>query len=324
MVLKTADWATVQSVLNETHAIWSSGLNKSLYYFHIYRQLTHPWSRKHFRFMVDSHNKGITGSLKIYSMNLSSRGRQYRLAGLGAIYTMEARRGLGFGRKLMKQAISLARAERFDAIYLFSEIGCEFYERFGFELLGARDFFIDLSPPHLQLNVTTAAGCQSPHHACPISQRDIPEMVRLYRRWLRRQPYGVYRTDSYWRYKLDREAYLHEHSSWRWPGLEVIKEDWQQPDGGYAIVEHAGKVLRVLEIVATEEVEEKLWTKIIQLALSRSCASIHGWEALEPKRTLGSKLSNRWWGMPMILPLTKSLPLPGLPERCRFLELDHL
>jgi len=329
MGLDTADWQEVQSVLSETFKIWTPGLNKTQYYYYTWRQLGHPWARKNYRFFVYRPAKEIVGSLKLYAIDMNVRGRIYRFAGLGAVYTMEAFRGKGFGKSLMEEVIALAQAEGFDGAYLFSDIDARFYERFGFKQMGGREFWLYLPDSTTSPAVLEVAGGPERRErllqdVIPVTMEQISLMGRHHRRWLRRQPYGVDRSSSFWNYKLWRELFLHNNSSWTWPTLELVLDEPYGPAGGYAMIEQGGKVLRVMEVVGDAETRRKLWGKLVALALFRGLTRIRGWESQTPAEIGRINLTPRSWGLPMVLPFRKELF--GLTEEkpCMLLELDHL
>jgi predicted acetyltransferase len=329
MKLERAEWRDALAVLNETFKIWSPGLSKTDYYFYIASQLAHPWARKNYRYMVYRDRSAIAGSLKVYGIDLASRGYRYRAAGLGAVYTSEAYRGKGFGAKLMESVIRLARDEGFDAAYLFSDIDPTFYARFGFRQMGSGEFWIRLPDSTADPSVLESIGGKEGWEilapdVMPVEFKHIPQLERHHRQWLRRQPYGVDRSPSYWNYKLSRELFLYEHSRWAWPRLELITHQIDSFAGGYAIVEHGQQVLRALEVVGSAEVRRQLWSKLIALAVFRGCTRIRGWEPLAPDSLGKIKLTPRSWGVPMLLPFRKQLEPLVEVEPCPLLELDHL
>lgn len=329
MALETAEWPAVLFVLHETFKIWSAGLTRSHYCFYTWRQLKHPWARKNFRFMVYRSGENIVAGLKIYSMSISLRGSTYRLAGLGAVYSMESHRAQGYGGKLMTDAVDLARREGFDGVYLFSDIGSSFYERFGFQVIAAHDFILHVpavtgdrrNEPEPDRTGTAGALYTD---VCRVELSHIPALERPYARWLRRQPYGVDRSTEYWNYKLWRENFLHKFSSLTWPGLELICESVDRPGGGYAIIECAGRALRVLEVVGSAGTQRAIWLKLVETARRRGCTLIRGWESLRPDLPGAADLNERSWGLPMMLPFRKELDILLEVNPCHFLELDHL
>jgi predicted acetyltransferase len=329
MALERAEWQDVQTVLRETFRIWTPGLLKSDYYFYTWCQLRHHWSRRNYQFMVFRQSGKLAGSLKFYGMDASVRGKQLRFAGLGAVYTMESHRGQGYGKKLMAAAINYAKKNGFDALYLFSDIGTDFYERFDFREMGGHEFWIYLPDSQANPSVLEAAGGQSTldllkEEVFPVEQKHASELARHHRRWLRRQPYGIERSPEYWNYKLFRELFLHKHSLWSWPRLELVVESVDRAGGGYALVEQGQKVLRVLEVIGDEEATRKLWSKLIALALFRGCTRIRGWEGLTPSFLGKIQLAQRSWGVPMLLPLRPLVEHLADFHPCGLLELDHL
>ncbi len=326
MPIEVAEWREILRVLRETCKIWSPGLDRSHYNLYISRQLGHPWARKNYRFFVYKVKGAIVASCKLYTMELRARSRGYKFAGVAAVYTMEAHRGLGYASRLIEEVIELAGREGFAGLYLFSDIGAEFYERLGFSLAGNREFRIELPDEGAGDRLLGEAG--GGEATAPLEQLTfpaepacIPFLDRHYQRWLARQPLGVGRSPEYWSYKISRELYLHRHSSWSWPALEVTTTG---AGDGYALMEHGSGTLRVLEVVGTAEAVPQLWRQLLVIALARKSRRLRGWESVLPPVLSGAPLNERSWGWPMILPLAAEASGWFRLDPCPLLELDHL
>ena len=330
MTIELAEWQDILRVLYDTYGIWSPGLDRSSYYYYVDRQMCHPWSRKNYRYLVYRQGKRIVASLKLYTIEFFARGRTYKLAGLGAVFTQAEERGLGYGSLLIKEIVELCRREDYDGLFLFSDIGSEFYAKFGFQELSSHEFFIYPSKlantagyPALTSDVVPA-GYPS-QRVTPVELTHIPWLARHYQRWLRRQPYGVVRSEQYWSYKLNRELYLHKYSQWQWPLLEIVTIESGPTNTGYALIEQSVSTLRALEVVGPEETQLKLWQALVNLALERKAWRIRGWESVAPQLPFLRPLyCFREWGNPMILPLRTEIEDWTAVVPCPLLELDHL
>lgn len=326
MPIEVAEWQDIISVLRETYNIWSPGLDRSQYYFYISRQLNHPWGRGNYRFLVLRSAGTIVAGCKLYTMELRSRGTGYKFGGVAAVYTLEAHRGLGHATKLIEQVIELARREGFDGLYLFSDIGAGFYERLGFTLAGNREFWIELPDTATDDRLTKEFGGVDSLQAfeklaSPVRLSHISFLDRHYRRWLAGQPFAVGRPEAYWSYKISRELFLHEHSRWHWPTLELLSA---ARDDGYALFEHGSGTLRILEVIGSLETRRSLWRQLLGLALFGKFHRMRGWESVAPPLTGRLSLSERSWGWPMILPFTGNAETWCDYSPCPLLELDHL
>lgn len=329
VMLDTADWSDILEVLHETFQIWSPGLDRQTYYHYIWRQVSHPWARKHYRFLVYRQGGKPVASLKLYSVDLIRRSSVYHFAGLGALYTQESFRSLGYASRLLAETIERSRSDGCAGLVLFSDIGPNFYGKFGFQALGCNDFLVSMpdapaeklpSLPEPELASFLALQPQ----VCPVELEHIDWLERHYRQWLRRQPFGFARSDQYWSFKLSRELYLNQESRWSWPRIEVVSVGSGPLDAGYALIEYSARTLRILEIIGPEASRTLAWQNLFSLALKRGARRIRAWEGLYPEGARHLKLSPREWGCPMILPLRKEVESWVDIRPCPILELDYL
>jgi GNAT superfamily N-acetyltransferase len=330
--IEAADWHDILQVLHETYRIWSPGLSPLMYRERVYRQLSHPWGRKHMRFAVYKRNGQILSSCKLYEHEIIVRGQIFRALGIGAVYTMEKHRGTGCATTLIERVIDAAGEEGFDCLTLYSEIGAEFYEHFGFEQLGSAEFNLSISGNDLR---------DDEHQRSRFVQlSDIDFLERHYARWLRQQPYGVVRNHSYWDYKLKSEQFLELYSKLSWPELELLCDEEASGGSAYAIIEQGGSTLRVLEIIGGAEGRFNLWQQILRRAVAVGAQRIRGREGLMRDFAPGFSVrsvvppehqalfaqvhyTERDWGVAMMLPLVPELDWLHVEFPCPLLELDH-
>src|SRR5579872_5312542 len=119
MSLAQAEWQDILRVLHETYRIWSPGLTRSDYQQYTWNQISHPWARRHFRFMVQKHAGNVVTSCKLYDLVMQARGREYRVLGIGAIYTQEKYRQTGRAHELLQNLRDLASNEGYDGLLLY-------------------------------------------------------------------------------------------------------------------------------------------------------------------------------------------------------------
>ncbi|HEY9680709.1 MAG TPA: GNAT family N-acetyltransferase [Oculatellaceae cyanobacterium] len=287
MRLQIADWHDYLKVLHETVHIWSAGLSARDYQLFLQQQQSSPWFKRNCRLytLKDSRDR-IQASCKLYSLNLSSRGRNYRLAGLGAVYTQSSFRNQGFASELINDVLDFCEEGGLDGVVLFSEIATEFYEDFGFESLGSgTDFEIEArrQPSQLLEQSSTVLRRQV------LSAKQVPLLSRLYNRWLRRQPYGVVRDIPYWLYKVQKEEFLGHHMVTGRPGLELGILDFENSKNcensasagnGYFIGEETAGCLRILEIIGDRQARQRIWLHLLSQLLAGKIPKLSGWEGL--------------------------------------------
>jgi predicted acetyltransferase len=352
MTIEPADWHDVLQVLHETYRIWSPGLTKAAYQQYIWGQMSHSWSKNHYRYLVYKRNGSIAASCKTYELVMTARGREYRVLGIGSVYSRLQFRGTGAATAMLEDLVESAMKQEYDGMLLYSEIGPEFYERLGFEELGAADFSIFKADSEHPSRVNDEQATQSNEakpsetaatiQPVPLQYDHIAWLVRHHSRWLRGEPYGCVRSEQYWHYKLTKEKFLQKHSQLSWPTLQLISLPEDDHDGGYMIVETGGSTLRLLEVVGSEKARLNLWKNLLQLSAESNYHRVRGWESgvkvLAPRFSLTSVLpdqstqaryfapveySERDWGRAMVLPINPELEKWHNELLCPLLELDH-
>jgi predicted N-acetyltransferase YhbS len=327
MQLVTADWREILQVLKESFEIWSPGLDRQSYYHYVWRQMSHVWSRSHFRFLVYRDGETIVASCKLYEIDLAGRGKTHRFAGIGAVFTQTAFRGQGHARRMLRGIIDRCRRQGYAGLLLFSDIGAQYYQELGFVDLGCNEFFVympDAENGELGFGQVpeVAALLKLEPRVTPVELSHIPILARHYNRWLRHQSFGFARSEHYWSFKLRRELFLHTHSRWSWPRMELV--ELAEPGPGYALIEYSAKTLRALEIIGPAETRIQLWQSLLSLALKRGARRLRAWEGLRPDFLKRPHLADRQWGCPMILPLSAEIEAWTSFHPCPILELDHL
>jgi predicted N-acetyltransferase YhbS len=307
--LAEANNSDILQIQRETRKIWSGGLSFDKCIQSIHNQTTHPWGRKHLRYLLLKSGSEIVASLKFYSICISSKNKTYNLAGLGAIYTMLQHRNQGVASKLVRSSIELAQKEGLDGLLLFSDIDPDFYEKLDFVDLGSYNF--ELRPE---------GGSNFYAHLNKLEKMHIPWLLLSYNRFLARRSYGCQRSELFWRYKIDRENFFHSFSGSEWPGIKLLTlADPESGFSSYALIENSSKAIRVLEVVGDET---DIWGQILALAKKLEIPKICGFEGSAPL-VKGARLVERTWANPMLLPLNPAVQNWLDAQPCPLLELDH-
>jgi predicted acetyltransferase len=315
-------------MLRQNYSTWGSGLSRENYILSIQQQLSQPWSRKNYRYFVARKNNAVVASCKLYTFDFQSRGRYYKVAGIGGVFTAHNHRGNGYASSMLEKVIRLARKEGYDALMLYSDIDPMFYELLDFEILPNNDFHIWTNTPEFEKWVMSGPGFVEDVYAhapdvSTVSEGSVEEMVSHYRRYLATKPYGVVRTEAYWRYKLNRVLFRVERLP-SWPALELLTLENHRNRGGYAIFEQGGKIMRVLEVVGGEESREILWRHLLRTALLRRIHLVRGWEAAAPDFQRHIRYTERDdWAIPMLLPINPATEAWLDMDSCPIFELDH-
>jgi GNAT superfamily N-acetyltransferase len=133
MPLVVAAGPLLDHIFDNTFPIWNEGLTRAAYGQWNKAQLRTPWgSRNLRRFALLDDDGSLLASAKRYRIDVTLDGRDGWMAGMGAVFTPESRRGQGHPTRLLEMLVERERAAGALLSSLFSEIGAEFYERIGF------------------------------------------------------------------------------------------------------------------------------------------------------------------------------------------------
>ncbi|MBX9685938.1 MAG: GNAT family N-acetyltransferase [Candidatus Obscuribacterales bacterium] len=322
----------INRVLAQNFRTWSPGLDPSRYKHYQWWQLSQDWGRRNLEYFGHFSDSGeLLASCKRYKFQMQARHKSFSVAGIGAVFVDAGKRGKSYGLKMLEEMEALCLEEDFEALFLNSDIDPSYYEKLGYRLFDYTVFMVEVNSDWLhyaisQMDALSDKGLDESFQIRGVELSDIPEMCRHHKRWLARRPYGLERSEDYWRYKLGRERYLFQHSRLHWPRLEIVTDNYAQFQGGYALIESSGIYLRVLEIVAPEPMQNSLWSQILRLAKRRNVRILRGWKDVAAPLK-GLKFYKRDWSFPMINPLSdemnEQLDSWLKVEPACMLELDH-
>lgn len=260
---------------------------------------------------------------------MQSRSQQYRVAGIGAVFTPESCRGHSYAAEMLKELIEHCRIAGYDALLLYSDIDVAYYEKLGFHRLDDSNFYLEADRATLgasleRLDWLSGSVSSDAIDLRTLSLGDCQTMSRHYNRVLGQKSYGVKRSYMYWQYKVFRELYLFQNSNLTYPKMELLSLNFGCSDGAYALFEQGGSTLRVLEVVGGHSQRLLLWAGILRLSQNRKISLIRGWQSAAPDDIKEWQSYTRSWARPMLFPLNKRLE-PWLEEdSCPLYELDHL
>ena len=133
MRIVTARGDLLETILDETYAIWHEGLSRKAYGQWNAAQMRTAWGARHLERVALVDDDGtLLSSAKRYRFRVRVDGRRLAMCGIGALFTPPDRRGRGFAGELIERILEQERAEGASLAALFSEIGPGFYERRGF------------------------------------------------------------------------------------------------------------------------------------------------------------------------------------------------
>lgn len=331
-MLRRLEDREINQVLAENFEIWSPGLDRSTYRNYQWWQMHSAWGRRNLHYLgLVSQDGKVLASCKLYKFVFCSKGREFKMAGVGAVFVADENRGKGYAGQMFDELIASCVQDGFDGMVLNSDIDPAFYERFGFDLCDYSSFSIKLNSDWLRYSIRKLDELSAPDldevfNVRSMRADDIPEMVRHHRRWLRRQPYGMSRDEDYWRYKTGREAFLFQHSRLNWPKLSLLSDNYGKFESGYALIEQSGPYIRVLEVIASPQMFCSIWAEIFRLAARYEASYVRGWNVMAPPLN-GLAHVARDWSFPMIRSLKPEydeLMFEWTEEfPAMMLELDH-
>lgn len=320
------NWTDLLAITKETQDIWSGGMGLADRITFLSKQSSLPWARKHIKRYVLLKNGKPASSCKLFKLNFAFRNRSIDLYGLGGIFTASQFRQQGLAAQLVKEMIDIAKRNEQAGVLLFSDIGTDYYERLGFEAFAGNNFAIDLSDVS---KMQSSEGIS--YQIKPLEESDIADITCHYQKWLSQKAYGRRRDSNYWSFRIWSERQFQIFSGWQWPVQELVRFKFRDKAvPGYAIIECSQTRMRILEVIANSDFTNLIWQSLIEIAQARNFKQIRGWEATSPANTFAqtknsgakSKLVEREWAQPMILPLSKP-PESWLAEgNCQLLELD--
>lgn len=133
MPLVLAEGPLLDRIFDNTYPIWNEGLTRDGYGRWNNAQLKTKWGSRHLqRFALLDEAGDLLASAKRYRIGVRLDGRDGWMAGFGAVFTPESRRGCGHASQLLQLLLDRERQNGAMLASLFSEIGAAFYERLGF------------------------------------------------------------------------------------------------------------------------------------------------------------------------------------------------
>jgi len=140
LALRPGNDQEVLAVLAGSQSVWGHGIGPEEYveYHNLIRN--HPWSQKNFQHLVLIDEQGeIFSSCKTYHHQVRIGSEFFRLCGIGAVFTPPQYRSLNYASQMLEYLMEEIQEQGFELALLFTDIGPEFYSRFGFRLFFKSD-----------------------------------------------------------------------------------------------------------------------------------------------------------------------------------------
>lgn len=205
-----------RDVLPLTAPLWAGSRSFEQYVAQTLEIARSRYGRRHYRTIGLYDGRTCVASFKRYERTLHRGATRISAIGYGAVFTPPEYRGRGYASVMLGTALDEARAEGYEAAYLFSDIRPQFYAALGFRELKARKFWLDVSGlPTTRLNLATLESEQW------LAVRRLFELS-----------------------ERKREAgFLRNAAVWEWIGLQ-LRHGSEHPNGSATnlVVRHRGAV----------------------------------------------------------------------------------
>jgi GNAT superfamily N-acetyltransferase len=184
--------AYAREVLPQTAALWAGRRTFDEYVADVTAVAESGYGRRHYRTFGFYDGDSLLASFKRYERNLHVGNARLRAIGIGAVFTPETLRGRGYASAMLAGALDLARADGYDAAFLFSDIHPAFYEALGFTALPSRSF--SLRADGVPANGLRDAGL----HVERLESSDWTGVRRCFELGERTRPWGFVRSPLVW------------------------------------------------------------------------------------------------------------------------------
>jgi GNAT superfamily N-acetyltransferase len=128
----------VRDVLPLTASIWAGERSFDAYVAEFENTCASGYGKRRFRTLGLLVDGALVASCKRYQRELRCGEREFRAAGIGAVYTPETLRGRGYASALLGAFLDAERNAGTDFVYLHCDIHPAFYERLGFVQVPSR------------------------------------------------------------------------------------------------------------------------------------------------------------------------------------------
>lgn len=199
MELVSAEGRVLDSILAESHAIWSDGLSRPAYAKYNAAQMRTPWGSRHLRRVALVHGEEVLASAKRYDLTVRVDGEFLRTVGIGAVFTPERQRRRGYARELIDRLMVDAAADGAALAVLFSEIDPDYYARMGF-----------VAVPRRELLIHARAGTRGAPAVLVRAgeERDVPSVTALARAMTATYRFVIEPSEDFVRFSLSKKRLL--------------------------------------------------------------------------------------------------------------------
>jgi len=179
----------VEVVQRDTHDLWSGGSSLEARILKVQALLNYP--DRPLRCIGLKNNGLIYCSAKIYDCDAVLEGDAIRILGVGSLFTRPEMRNQGYARKMMHEISNLAKVGGYKGVWLWSDIGSEFYQTMDFETMPIR---------RVSYQVENTSELPEGVVVAPAQVEDALEINDLFRSAIQDFPFRVIRKANCWNF----------------------------------------------------------------------------------------------------------------------------
>lgn len=191
ITVKNAGPGSLGVLIDLWHRQWYPQCPAQAHHAYRMRLLTTPWARKNLQVLVLEENGAPLSGMMALSFRMRLNGRRIKVAGVAAVVTAPEQRGRGLAARLLTIAHRRFQDSGHDAALLFSDIGTDYYARFGY-----------VPWPTTRFTLKVPAG----RPARGVREARLDEMRALQDTFQQSYAFRLEKPLAYWRHLLARAA----------------------------------------------------------------------------------------------------------------------
>lgn len=194
ITVKNAGPGSLGVLIKLWHQAWYAQCSREAHHAYRMRLFTTPWARKNLEVLVLEENGAPLSGMMALSFRMKLGGRRLKVAGVAAVVTAPEQRGRGLAARLMSIAHRRFQDSGHDAALLFSDIGTDYYARFGYVPWPTTRFTLQVPPGSLARGYQVRAARMS----------DLPALRALQDGFQKPFAFKLERPVAYWRHQHSR------------------------------------------------------------------------------------------------------------------------
>lgn len=194
ITVKNAGPGSLGVLIDLWHRTWYPQCKAAAHHAYRMKLFTTPWARKNLQVLVLEENGAPLSGMMALSFSMKLNGRRLKVAGVAAVVTSPEQRGRGLAARLMTIAHRRFQDSGHQAALLFSDIGTEYYARFGYVPWPTTRFTLQAPPGKLARGLAVREA----------KAGDLPVMRALQEAFQKPFAFKLERPVAYWKHQVTR------------------------------------------------------------------------------------------------------------------------